>query len=444
MHASKAKLFSVFMLGLAASASNACGGWWSSSATRNPSPSLPAAAPLADSDGATQKTIRFLEDRVRRDPEDFGAHNRLAAHYFERLRETGNTEYLGLAVRAARSSLASVPAEQNTGGLAALTQAEFASHEFAAARDHALQLTKLEPGKGYPYQLMGDALLELGDYEQAAVAFRSMESRGGSSAGTETRLARLALLRGEVDVARQRFSKALALALDLPAPPREVVAWCRWQLGEVAFAVGDYETAERHYRDALVTFPDYFNALASLARVRAARDDLQGAIEHYRRVVRHLPDPSFVAALGDLYHLAGREKDAAAQYALVEQIGRLNAVNGALYNRQLALFYADHDIKVEEAYASAVKEFEVRRDIYGADALAWTALKAGKLNEAQAAIKEALRLGTRDAKLFYHAGMIARAAGDELAARDYLRRALALNPHFDPLQASLAREALGG
>jgi len=84
----------------------------------------------------------------------------------------------------------------------------------------------------------------------------------------------------------------------------------------------------------------------------------------------------------------------------------------------------------------------VRRDIYGADAVAWTALKAGKLAEAQAAIKEALRLGTQDAKLFYHAGMIARAAGNRASARAYLQQALRLNPQFDPLQALIAKKAL--
>ncbi|MEJ7713579.1 MAG: hypothetical protein WKF84_27970 [Pyrinomonadaceae bacterium] len=41
-------------------------------------------------------------------------------------------------------------AERNSGGLAALTQAEIASHEFAAARDHALQLKELEPGIKLP------------------------------------------------------------------------------------------------------------------------------------------------------------------------------------------------------------------------------------------------------------------------------------------------------
>lgn len=117
-------------------------------------------------------------------------------------------------------------------------------------------------------------------------------------------------------------------------------------------------------------------------------------------------------------------------------------MNGTLYNRQLALFYADHDLKPEEAYANAAREYEVRHDIYGADAVAWTALKAGKITDAQAAMREALRLGTHDARFLYHAGMIARAAGDQNASRDYLSRALALNAQFDPLQARLAKRAL--
>ena len=69
------------------------------------------------------------------------------------------------------------------------------------------------------------------------------------------------------------FRKALRMALAMPAPQRETVAWCRWQLGETAFLTGDYAGAERHYRDALITFPNYFRALASLAKVRAARGD---------------------------------------------------------------------------------------------------------------------------------------------------------------------------
>lgn len=421
-----------------------CGGMWSSRATASrPAPKIPAAAPLAGDNKASEGMVRFLEARVKRDPEDFVANNQLAAFYLQRAHETGDPNYLGLATRAANASLASVPVTRNAGGLSALTQAEFSSHDFAGARDHALQLTKLAPSEGYPYALLGDALLELGDYDGAAVAFQKLRRIGGISDASETRQARLAFLRGDNAGATRHFTAALVIALNHPVPPRETVAWCRWQLGETAFAGGDYETAERHYRDALVTFPDYYRALASLGRARAAAGDLPGAVVQYERVVRILPDPSFVATLGDLYQLAGRDKDAAAQYALVEQIGRLGATGGALHNRQLALFYADHDMKAGEAYASAAREYEARQDIYGADALAWTALKAGKIDEAQAAIKNALKLSTRDAKLFYHAGMIARAAGDKDASRDYLQRALTLNPQFDPWQAVIARRALG-
>ena len=448
-HLPRARLVRLLALGLTLLCLRAFASGWGPLLAQSPATvatprasDLPAATSLADEDRATDQAVRFLENRLRSDPEDAGAYSKLAGYHLQRLRETGNVQYLTLALGAARSSLAVVPEERNIGGLTTLAQAEYAGHEFAAARDHARRLIELDPGKSTPYGILGDALLELGAYDEATEAFRQMEARG-RSVGTETRLARFASLQGDTGLAQRRLFTGLALALDAPAPPRETVAWCRWQFGETAFALGDYETAERDYRDALTTFPGYVNALASLGRVRAARGDISGAIAQYEQAVLRLPDPTFVAALGDLYALAGREGDAARQYALVDQIGHLSAVNGALYNRQLALFHADHGMQAEDAYGDAAREYGVRRDIYGADAVAWTALKAGRTAEAQEAIQQALRLGTRDARLFYHAGMIARGVGDQVSARDYLQRALALNPQFDPLQAALARKALG-
>jgi len=409
-------------------------------------PRAPSSQSTASSQLAVEKeTISFLEDRVKKDPEDFIACNKLAQQYLQRLRETGDLTYLNLAMKAARASLATLPPEQNVGGLTAAAQVEFASHDFATARDHALQLTKLEPKKGYTYQLLGDALLELGEYEPAAAAYRTMEDLSGiqglTRSAIEQRLARLAALHGDVSGSRRHFKNALTLALDLPEPPAETVAWCRWQLGEAAFAVGDYSTAEQQYKESLEGYPEYFRALASLGKTRAAQGDIKGAIEQFEHAVRIIPDPTFVATLGDLYKLDGRETQAAAQYRLVEQIGKINELNGTLYNRQLALFYADHNIKSDQAYLNASREYAIRKDIYGADALAWAALKNNKVAEAQSLIKSALRLGTQDARLFYHAGMIAKASGDLKQAHEYLQRALTLNPQFDPMQAAIARKA---
>jgi tetratricopeptide (TPR) repeat protein len=386
--------------------------------------------------------VRFLEDRVRRDPGDFIACNKLAGYYVRLVRETGSLDYLELALGAARASLDAMPAEMNTGGLAALAQAEYMAHDFAGARDKALRLAELDPSKPYPYQLLGDALLELGAYDDARLAFKRMEQLGGRGISGLTRTARVELLYGETGEGRRRLELALDLALADDAPDRETVSWCRWQLGEVAFSTGDYEEAERRYGEALATLPDYFRALASLGRLRAARGDSSGAIACYERALRIVPDPTFAAALGDLYALAGREREAGARYALVEHAARLGALDGELHNRAYALFLADHDLKPAEAYELAAREYAVRKDVYGADALAWTALKAGRIAEARAAIGEALRLGTKDARLFYHAGLIALAAGDAAAAREHLGRALALCPEFDPLQAGVARRAL--
>ena len=103
------------------------------------------------------------------------------------------------------------------------------------------------------------------------------------------------------------------------------------------------------------------------------------------------------------------------------------------------MFRSDHDCVVEAAYADAAKEYTVRRDVFGADALAWTALKTGRVAEAQAALREAMRLGTRDARMFLHAGEIALAAGDAASARKYFEQALELSPAFDPLAAPRLR-----
>jgi tetratricopeptide (TPR) repeat protein len=395
-----------------------------------------------DDGSDSPETIRFLLDRVKREPDDFLVQNMVASAMLLRVRETGNADYLERAKSAAAMSLATVPPERNAGGLSALARAEMAEHDFVKAREDGLRLTTIHPEELNSWGVLTDALLELGDYEKADEAIQEMRRLDSDTAETEIRIGRLLFLKGDTEEAKRRLFRALAFTRSIPVPPRETTGWCLWQLGELAFSTGDYTTAERYYREALDTYPGYAQALASLGRVRAAHGDLPGAIQPYEEAIRRFPDPTFVAALGDLYHLAGREREAQIQYALVEQIGHLNALNGTRYNRQLAIFYADHNLKTKVAYEDAVREYKERRDIYGADTLAWTALKAGKLAEAQQAIGEALRLSTHDARLLYHAGMIASANGNRQLSRDYLKQALALCPKFDPLQAPIASKAL--
>jgi tetratricopeptide (TPR) repeat protein len=225
-------------------------------------------------------------------------------------------------------------------------------------------------------------------------------------------------------------------------PFGEPLAWTRTQLGHLLIATRDLPGAVAAYRDALAALPGYHPALAGSAAVHAARGKLQEAAALYHKALDVVPLPEYATALGDVYTRLGRTADANKQYALVEYIGKLGAINQTVYNRELALFYADHDRNLPQALELARKELEARRDIYTYDVLAWALYKNGQAREAQAAMNEALKLGTQDARLFFHAGMIHRALGEHDAARTALARALALNPRFHVLHAGVAASAL--
>lgn len=392
------------------------------------------------SESVDERVIRELEARVKANDEDFIALNKLSGYYMEKLRTTGDPTYLSLARKAAERSLAIVPAEQNENGLSALIVAQLESHEFLSARQHAEQLVRLQPTKTLPLQLLLDAHIELGDYEQAESVLKRLEAMG-VSAGTEIRLARFAFLKGRVSVAEQHMTNALALLREASSPSREAVAWCYWQLGEYAFSRGDYVTAEANLKESLKVFPGYYRASGSMARVQAANGDLKAAETSLREVLKRLPDPVFIALLADILQLQSRSADSERELALLEQIERLNVSVGRVYDRQLATIYADHNLHTERAYTWAAEEYNRRRDIYGADALAWTAFKAGRIDEARTIMEQALRLGTRDARLYYHAGVIATVT-DRALARNYLSKALEINSHFDPLQSEECRRLL--
>jgi Flp pilus assembly protein TadD len=74
------------------------------------------------------------------------------------------------------------------------------------------------------------------------------------------------------------------------------------------------------------------------------------------------------------------------------------------------------------------------------DTLAWALARSGRWAQARAAARKAVRETTPDARLQYHAGVIALESGDRAEAAR--RLALALNPRFHPVDADDARERL--
>lgn len=404
--------------------------------------------PLATSDGPTvvarsdvpdaDSQIGFWSKRVAGNASGYIDLTYLGQALARKGRETGDVGYYLRAEEALRRALRSNP--RYVPATASLSTVLFSLHDFGRAL--ALARPIVDDLRGVQaLATLGDASLALGQYAQAQRAYNRLLA-WGATPGAYSRLAFLADLRGDTDQALALMGRAAGLAQEA-GEYGESLAWYAFQIGELAFKAGRLDLAESHHRAALGLFRDYPLALGGLARAKAAGGDYRAAVRLYRRATEIVPQPDLLAALGDVYAALGNERAAREQYRTVALIGKLARINRQVYNRQLVTFYADHDLRVGEARRLALAELRVRKDVYGYDAAAWASYKSGMLEEAARLSERARSLGTRDSRFYYHAGMIAKAEGRSAEARHLLSEALRMNPHFDLLQARVARAALG-
>jgi len=384
---------------------------------------------------------------VRLHPEDYKGYDALGAAYIQKGRETADVSYDELARQALNKSLDLV--SNDPGAVSAKTHmavVAMAEHQFEEAIAWAQKALALGAGDPTPWAIMGDALTDLGQYDEAATAYaRLLGPDGAQEPGTayehDSRVAYLAFLKGKSQDSKNLMRAAIASASALHLP-QENIAWSQYQLGDICFRSGDLQCAESAYQAGLEVQPDSYRNLAGLGELRAAQGRYPEAIELLKRALGIVPFPMYAAALYDLEIKAGHPDEAAKEYQLIQFICGLNPINERLFYRELALFYADHGFKLEESVALARKELEVRQDINTWDILAWVLYKNNRTEEAAQAMQKALAPGTEDALLDFHAGMIEASRGNPEQARMLLQRALALNPQFHPLHSDEARQTL--
>jgi len=406
------------------------------------------AALLIPQPTATQRVVKSMQSRVQRNPKDPATYSALGAAFLQRARETGDVEDFQLAEQSLQKSLdldnADFAAEPAFSAMAAVCMGE---HRFSDAVTYAQNALALGSGDLSSFAIAGDANADMGEYERAAVAYSRLDISGESATQPnnvyvrDSRTSYLKFVSGDTAGAIRLMQSAVAAGTEARLPA-ENLAWLYFELGEYESQAGDVAAADRAYLAALNTHPGDYRALAGLGKLRGNQGRYAEAIKLYQSAIAVVPMPIFVAELGDLYSKTGNLEEARKQYQLVQYIGLLGHINQVLHNRDLALFYADHDIKLDESLTLAHKEFEVRHDIYTWDALAWALYKNGKYQEASDAMENSLRPGTRDALLFFHAGMIAGKLGQTVQARDRLQQALSINPHFHVIYADVARQQL--
>jgi tetratricopeptide (TPR) repeat protein len=385
--------------------------------------------------GDTAAVVAQLERRVEADPGDAEGLALLGLAYQQRVRETGDPSFYPRSEEALERSLALV--SENDLALTGLAALAASRHRFPEARRLARRARELNPYSADALGILGDANVETGRYREAFALFDRMVALKPTAAGyARVSYARELLGRTEGAI------EAMKLAVSAAAATGEPAAWALVELGNLYYNSGRLRPAERAYREALARFPGYHRAQAALARVAAARGDVDESVALYRRSLDAVPLPEYAAGLAETLEAAGRTAKAEEAYELVDVMQRLFEANGARTELETALVDLDRNRNVEDALARARESYRVRRSIEAEDVLAWGLYRNGRCEEAFLHSQRALRLGTRDALKLFHRGMIERCLGQSTAARATFREALAVNPFFSPRLAPVAREAV--
>ncbi|MFN0284128.1 MAG: tetratricopeptide repeat protein [Kineosporiaceae bacterium] len=387
----------------------------------------------------TERLIRAYEGRSN-SVRDAGELTFLAQLYLQRGRATGDAATYEQAHAALRRALALAPTDMAAKTLLASTQATM--HDFRGALGTGHEVLAARPGDPATLAVVGDAQLETGQYDAATATYAHLGRISPATAAVLVRQARLAWLTGDLRRARELAADASAAAVAAGAFGTGLAFYPAFQ-GQLELEQGAYLAAADFYARALRDAPSWHVALAGLGRAKAAVGDLPAAAALLQEAADVVPQPEYLAALGDVLAADNDPRGAQQQYETVTLTARLARLNRQLYNRQLVLFDADHQRDPRSAVRLAKAEIAVRQDVYGWDALSWALLAAGETTQARAASDKALALGTPDPRLLYHAGMVAAAQSDRDRARFLLSRALTISPQFDPVQAPRARAMLG-
>jgi tetratricopeptide (TPR) repeat protein len=395
-------------------------------------------APLRDDATIRAKTIAFEESRVTQDAQDQITPRLLADQYLQRYRERGDVGDVLRAQAAAQRSLRIQP-RNNVAALQELAAAQLTLHRFRDALATIREARRIAPSDSSLAMSEASLDMELGDYATAkAIVARAGD---GKTEATETVAARLAELTGDLPRARMLLGRAARRADAIYGIPNERRAWFHARLAELAFAAGDTAEALREERTALDRFPDDVQALTGQARFSAALgrwDEVRAAAEH---AVRLTPSPENLGLLADAQDHLG---DPAAAGATRDEIAAVERIGNAqhLVDRLLALEYADHGTRLDDAYAIASRELAVRDDVFAEDTQAWTAARAGHWDTARRAAARATAWNTAEPRLWYHAGVVAEHDGDRARAVACYEHALGLNERFAAGFADDARERL--
>jgi tetratricopeptide (TPR) repeat protein len=403
--------------------------------------SFPTAAPVTKDYLLRDKTIAFWERAVdERHPGDMLSPQNLADQYLQRYRERGD---IGDVLRAQHMALAAWRAQPryNVPAMVAVASVDLTLHRFKEALAMTKAVERFDTNDEQMEVREASLDMEVGRYAEARRVLDHLPPPHAFDIARDTIEARYDELTGKLAAARELFERPTALQNSQFDAPAQTRAWFFFRSGEMAFEAGDNDAAIADEKTATQIFPGYADALRAQARFECALHRWNDCLAHATASANVVPYPETLGYEADAQRALGDSAAAARTDDLIRTIERIGNAQH-ISDRLLAIYYSEHRIHTDDAYAIAKRELAVRDDIFTEDTLAWAAAMDGRWNVARTAEAKAIRFDTEISLLQYHAGAIAQHFGDVEQAKRRFRKALELNPQFHPVYADDARTRL--
>ncbi|MDT7540343.1 MAG: hypothetical protein QOE33_247 [Acidobacteriota bacterium] len=400
------------------------GGQTSSVAAASTSTSIandPCAIALAPHQGSDQvdQDITHAQEQARSARSTDAAWERLGWLYVSKARGSFDPGYYKLAEQAALCLDSKSPGSPDA--LLLRGHVLDSLHRFHDAEEIARKLVASRETP-FDYGLLGDTLMEQGRLEEATDAYQKMVDLK-PDLQSYARAAHMRWLKGDLASAIQ-FAR-MAASAGSPRDPNSL-AWIETRLSSYQLQAGHLDESSASCDAALRHSSDYAPALLARGRILLAQDKNAEAIEPLGRAAELNPLPEYHWALAEALRAANRDAEAREVESQLAARGEVDDP------RTYSLYLSTRREQTDVALRLAAQELKNRADVFTLDAHAWALAATGRATEARAESRRSLAEGTKDARLFYHAGAIARAAGDEREARRLLALATSLQQTLLP------------
>ena len=360
--------------------------------------------------------------KIKANPADSKSKLLLVSEYINASRISGLYDYYDKASLSIVNKILEA-APSNFEALSFKSLVMLSQHHFSEALEVASAAQKVNPYSSFPYGLLVDANVELGNYKEAVEAADHMESIR-PDLRSYSRISYLREIHGDLPGAIDAMARAVRAGIT----GNESTEWCRVQLGKLYEQTGNLVTAKFQYQLSSAARPNYPYALTGLGRIASFENKPDSAEFYYIQAQKFTVENGIREEMAEMYAATGNNKSKEIASAVITDMEEKAAIAS---KDPSAGHYSDKEIahaymitgNYEKALEYALNEYNRRPgNIEINQLVAWIYYKVNNNSSALSHLQKASITNNQNPALLFTAAAIYKQAGEGDKANNLLSR----------------------